>query len=345
VTTPARPRHVEAVCPRCHGQLTQSVAGDFLGCGSCESRWPITAGIPDFRTTGDPFLTIDEDRAAAVRLTVGDRRPFAAALASYYEGNALVPESQARAIIRATLAAPTRSRAFLTMVERLLSITVGPAYHVLDIGAGTGPLTVELARASVQVWGVDVGLRWIALARARAHDAGVPIDSCTAGLHALPFPDASFDFVLGESVLELVTDHEQALCEVRRVLRPGAFLALATPNRWSPGPDPHLGLPLTSWLPQRAVSAVARLRGILPPKRTLLGHRDLRRLFELTGFRTVAIEAQDLPETLGEGSPAWLRAGIAAFRLASRTPGLAALAQAVSPVLVAIAQRAETTAP
>lgn len=345
MTTPVRSQPVEAVCPRCHGQLTPSVSGDSLACSRCESRWPVAAGIPDFRTTGDPFLTIDEDRAAAASLTSAGGVNFAAALASYYEGNALVPDAQARVIIRATLAAPSRARTFLSQVERILSVSVGPGHQVLDVGAGTGPLTVELARAGAHVWGVDIGLRWIALARARADDAGVTIASCTAGIHALPFPDASFDFVLGESVLELVTNQEQALRELRRVMRPGAILALSTPNRWSPGPDPHLGLPLTSWLPQRAVSAVARLRGILPPTRTLLGRRDLRRLFELTGFRSIAIEPPDLPASLGEGRPAWLKAGIAAFRLAANTPGLGAFTRALSPVLVAVAQRVEPTAP
>ncbi|MEP7346898.1 MAG: methyltransferase domain-containing protein, partial [Gemmatimonadaceae bacterium] len=155
----------------------------------------------------------------------------------------------------------------------------------------------------------------------------------------LPFADASFDLVLGESVLELVSDQSSALRELHRVLRPGGRLVFSTPNRWSPGPDPHTGVPFTSWLPQGGVAAVARMRGILPPTRTLLSRVGLRRLLKLAGFHEVAIDPPEIPASLGAGLPAWVRAGIAAYQRATATPGLRRVAAWLAPMHIAAAQR------
>ena len=45
-------------------------------------------------------------------------------------------------------------------------------------------------------------------------------------LAALPFPDADFDVVIANHVLEHVADDSRALAEIRRVLRPGGGLAV-----------------------------------------------------------------------------------------------------------------------
>src|SRR5262249_8316726 len=48
-------------------------------------------------------------------------------------------------------------------------------------------------------------------------------------LTALPFPDAHFDAVIANHVLEHVADERRALAEIRRVLRAGGFAMLAVP--------------------------------------------------------------------------------------------------------------------
>jgi SAM-dependent methyltransferase len=48
-------------------------------------------------------------------------------------------------------------------------------------------------------------------------------------LAALPFPDADFDVVIANHVLEHVADDAGALAEIRRVLRPGGWAMLAVP--------------------------------------------------------------------------------------------------------------------
>ncbi len=48
-------------------------------------------------------------------------------------------------------------------------------------------------------------------------------------LAALPYPDADFDVVIANHVLEHVADDSRALAEIRRVLRPGGWAMLAAP--------------------------------------------------------------------------------------------------------------------
>src|SRR5215207_11686373 len=50
---------------------------------------------------------------------------------------------------------------------------------------------------------------------------------------ALPFADGAFDRVIAAEVLEHVPDHDHALAELVRVLRPGGRLAVTVP-RWFP---------------------------------------------------------------------------------------------------------------
>lgn len=67
----------------------------------------------------------------------------------------------------------------------------------------------------------------------------------------LPYPDAIFDVVISNHVIEHVGDATaqlQHLQEIRRVLKPGGIGYLAVPNRWMLV-EPHYKLAFLSWLP------------------------------------------------------------------------------------------------
>lgn len=94
---------------------------------------------------------------------------------------------------------------------------VRPNSSLLDLGCGAGMLAL-LKRKSVALAGVDLSLECARAARRNGYDA-----ACAARLDALPFADASFDYVVSLDVLGHVRFEEKdgVLSEIRRVLRPG----------------------------------------------------------------------------------------------------------------------------
>ncbi len=59
---------------------------------------------------------------------------------------------------------------------------------------------------------------------------GIPIDYGVDLRKRLPYDDASFDVVLLVDVIEHLSDHQAALGELSRILKPGGVLILTTPN-------------------------------------------------------------------------------------------------------------------
>ena len=104
----------------------------------------------------------------------------------------------------------------------------------LDIGAGFGLLTCELARdvgPAGRVIGIDAVPDMIAACEERArHDALTGrTEFRQADALALPFPPGSFDFVTAVQVYEYLPDVERGLAEAHRVLKPqGRFAVLDT---------------------------------------------------------------------------------------------------------------------
>jgi ubiquinone/menaquinone biosynthesis C-methylase UbiE len=107
---------------------------------------------------------------------------------------------------------------------------VGPIgeERILDLGCGTGSLTLALARRSAtsRIRGLDFSDAYVEYARRRAGDdprIGFQVgDAC-----AMPFPEASFDRVLSLLMLHFVPQAPAAVAEMRRVARPGAVVAAA----------------------------------------------------------------------------------------------------------------------
>ncbi|RZS90062.1 methyltransferase family protein [Motilibacter rhizosphaerae] len=104
-----------------------------------------------------------------------------------------------------------------------------PHMAVLDIGSGPGTITADLAERVPQgsVTALEISEEAMALTRAEVERRGLPNVSYAVGdVHALDFPDATFCVVHAHQVLQHVADPVQALREMRRVTKPGGFIAV-----------------------------------------------------------------------------------------------------------------------
>lgn len=100
------------------------------------------------------------------------------------------------------------------------------ASSLLDIGAGPGSITVDFAAHVAHVTATEVGPDELALAERLAAERGASnISFCVEDVHALSFPDRSFDVVHAHQVLQHVGDPVRALREMRRVTKPGGIVA------------------------------------------------------------------------------------------------------------------------
>jgi demethylmenaquinone methyltransferase/2-methoxy-6-polyprenyl-1,4-benzoquinol methylase len=153
-----------------------------------------------------------------------------------------------------------------------------PGERVLDLGAGTGVSTVDLARSGAYAVGSDISLGMLGVGR--RHRPHVPLVAGDA--MALPFADESFDAVTISFALRNISDTPGALREMARVTRPGGRLVVcefshpavplfrkvymtylmgslpAVARRVASNPDAYVYLAesIRAWPDQRALAAV-----------------------------------------------------------------------------------------
>jgi ubiquinone/menaquinone biosynthesis C-methylase UbiE len=101
---------------------------------------------------------------------------------------------------------------------------------VLDCGCGVGSITLDLAEivAPGPVVGIDRDEGQLAVARQAAIDRGLSNVTFRQGsIHAIPFPEGSFDVVLAHTLLFHLRSPLDALAAIRRALRPGGIAAVS----------------------------------------------------------------------------------------------------------------------
>jgi arsenite methyltransferase len=106
-----------------------------------------------------------------------------------------------------------------------------PGERVLDIGSGAGTdslVAAQMVGEEGHVTGIDMTLEMLAKARAAAAELERKnVEFIESEAERLPFPDASFDVVISNGVIDLIPDKDAVFSQIFRVLTPGGRIQIA----------------------------------------------------------------------------------------------------------------------
>ncbi len=104
-------------------------------------------------------------------------------------------------------------------VEAFLSLLTEPYTGVLDMGAGTGKLSLALMRRFCHVVSADASLEMIRIARRKAKVKGLSLRAVICDVHAMCFKDRGPDCLVASRMLMHVADWKKAIAELCRVAK------------------------------------------------------------------------------------------------------------------------------
>jgi demethylmenaquinone methyltransferase/2-methoxy-6-polyprenyl-1,4-benzoquinol methylase len=165
--------------------------------------------------------------------------------------------------------------------------------RVLDVAGGSGDLAQAFARRvgpTGQVVLTDINRAMLEVGRDRLIDSGLllPVVQCDA--ERLPFRSSTFDCVTVAFGLRNVTRKENALAEMRRVLRPGGrLLVLEFAKVWPPLEKAYdwYSFNVLPWLGRRVAGDEASYRYLAESIRMHPDQEGLRSLMERAGLEDV----------------------------------------------------------
>ena len=120
------------------------------------------------------------------------------------------------------------------LVEVIRTVAQGtPGGRILEVGCGKGNELLECAKMGLECVGLDYSDEALALLRNRFSMSKTPITFLKGDARVLPFGEAEFDVVYSQGVLEHFRDELPILNEQYRVLKPGGFVIVEVPNKWT----------------------------------------------------------------------------------------------------------------
>jgi carbamoyltransferase len=199
-------------CPACRGRMVPgSAAAATVACSTCGQTFPIADGIPLLYWPTDEA---DVDRISEVVKGFYEENPFPG-----YED---IDSAD-------TLAGKARRGVF----AKLLDDQTPPTSTVLEVGCGTGQLSNFLGVRGRTVYGADLCLNSLKLARQfRSRNLLHTVHFVQMNLFRPVFADASFDLVICNGVLHHTEDPFGGFRSIARLVRPGGHIVIGLYNRY-----------------------------------------------------------------------------------------------------------------
>lgn len=108
--------------------------------------------------------------------------------------------------------------------------------HILDYGCGTGEMTIKALCEGAIVTAIDISPKSIEYVQKIATEIGKSsqLNALVMDAQNMSFSENTFDVVIGNGILHHLFEMEQALCEIRRVLKPCGYAVFSEPLGMNP---------------------------------------------------------------------------------------------------------------
>lgn len=202
-------RHLKLLAEAGLVRRSREGAWAFFRLDEADAGGAFATGLAGWLDPGDPALSADRERLAAVRAarTEAAQGYFARVAGDWDRLRSLHVSDEA---VEAAVAA---------------AVGEGAPGALLDLGTGTGRMLEKIAPLFGRAVGVDANHAMLAVARANLEKAGLSrVELRQGDINALPFPRGAFDCVIIHQVLHFLDDPGRALREAAAMLSPGGRL-------------------------------------------------------------------------------------------------------------------------
>jgi len=150
---------------------------------------------------------------------------------------------------------------------------------LLNVGCAHGPDFLPF-KDSFELYGVDFSAEMLKFAEKYSQKFGFTVRLALADVRRLPYPDESFDWAISVATYHHLGggEHQEALKELKRVLKPGGEAFITVWNRWQP----------RFWFKPKEVKVPWRQKGkTLYRYYYLFSYPELERLAKRAGFEVL----------------------------------------------------------
>jgi SAM-dependent methyltransferase len=204
--------HVSILCcPSCQGDLVQS--SESLTCVACMRRFTVDGGIPLLFWPTEGCNGSNRDVTDVVK-SFYEQTPFP----NYdgFDNTDSLLEKARRAVF-----------------PRMLDEQIPFNSRVLEVGCGTGQLSVFLSVAHRTVFGTDMCLNSLRLGQAfKEHNGLTRVNFVQMNLFRPVFKPGSFHLVISNGVLHHTADPRLAFSTIAKLVRPGGYIVVGLYHRY-----------------------------------------------------------------------------------------------------------------